>query len=48
MIADGVNAELDELRKLAYSGKDYLLQIQKREAEATGITSLKIAFNKVF
>ena len=48
VIADGVNAELDELRKIAFSGKDYLLQIQQREAEATGIQSLKIGFNNVF
>ena len=48
VIADGVNAELDELRQIAYSGKDYLLQIQQREAEATGIQSLKIGFNNVF
>lgn len=47
-IAQGVNAELDELRQIAYSGKDYLLQIQQREAEATGIQSLKIGFNNVF
>ena len=48
VIADGVNAELDELRKIAYSGKDYLLQIQQRESELTGIPSLKIAYNNVF
>ena len=48
VIADGVNAELDELRQMAYSGKDYLLKIQQREIEATGITSLKIGFNNVF
>ena len=48
VIADGVNAELDELRQIAYSGKDYLLKIQQREAEATGIQSLKIGFNNVF
>ncbi len=48
VIANGVNAELDELRQIAYSGKDYLLQIQQREAEATGIQSLKIGFNNVF
>jgi DNA mismatch repair protein MutS len=47
-IAEGVNAELDELRKIAFSGKDYLLQIQKRESERTGIPSLKVAFNNVF
>jgi len=44
----GVNAELDELRAIAFSGKDYLLQVQKREIERTGIGSLKISFNKVF
>ena len=48
VIASGVNEELDELRKIAYSGKDYLLQIQQREAEKTGIPSLKIAYNNVF
>ncbi|NLV53522.1 MAG: DNA mismatch repair protein MutS [Bacteroidales bacterium] len=48
VIADGVSGELDELRQIAYSGKDYLLQIQQREAEATGIQSLKIGFNNVF
>lgn len=48
VIADGVNAELDELRKIAYSGKDYLMQIQQREIEKTGISSLKISYNNVF
>jgi DNA mismatch repair protein MutS len=48
VIADGVNAELDELRRIAFSGKDYLLQIQQREIELTGIPSLKIAYNNVF
>lgn len=48
VIAEGVDEELDELRRIAYSGKDYLLQIQRREIEATGITSLKIGFNNVF
>ena len=48
VIADGVNEELDELRRIAYSGKDYLLQIQQRESELTGIPSLKIAYNNVF
>ena len=48
VIAAGVSAELDELRQIAYSGKDYLLQIQQREAEATGIQSLKVAYNNVF
>nr|MCU0358796.1 DNA mismatch repair protein MutS [Cyclobacteriaceae bacterium] len=48
IIKDGINSELDELRSIAYSGKDYLLQIQKREVERTGIGSLKISYNKVF
>ncbi len=48
IIKEGVNAELDELRAIAFSGKDYLLQIQKREVERTGINSLKISYNKVF
>jgi DNA mismatch repair protein MutS len=48
VIADGVNPELDELRRIAFSGKDYLLQIQQREIELTGIPSLKIAYNNVF
>ncbi len=48
ILKEGVNEELDELRKIAYSGKDVLLQIQQRESEKTGITSLKIAYNKVF
>ena len=48
VMADGVNAELDELRRIAYSGKDYLLQIQEREAQLTGIQSLKIGYNNVF
>lgn len=48
VIAEGVSEELDELRRIAFSGKDYLLQIQQREAEATGIQSLKIGFNNVF
>ena len=48
IIAKGVNAELDDLRAIAYSGKDYLLKIQQREIEQTGILSLKIAFNNVF
>lgn len=48
VMANGVNADLDELRKIAYSGKDYLLQIQQREVERTGIGSLKVAFNNVF
>ena len=48
VIRDGVNDELDELRRIAYSGKDYLLQIQEREAQQTGISSLKIGYNNVF
>lgn len=48
VIADGVSEELDELRKISFSGKDYLLQMQVRESERTGISSLKIAFNNVF
>ena len=48
VIATGVNAELDELRQIAYSGKDFLLKIQQRESEQTGIPSLKIAYNSVF
>ncbi len=48
VIADGVNAELDELRSMAGSGKDYLMGLQQRESEATGIPSLKIGFNNVF
>ena len=48
VIRRGVNDELDELRHIAYSGKDYLLQIQEREAQQTGIQSLKIGYNNVF
>ncbi|GHV56066.1 DNA mismatch repair protein MutS [Bacteroidia bacterium] len=48
VIAKGINAELDELRQIAYSGKDYLLQIQQRESERTGIPSLKVSYNGVF
>ncbi len=48
MIKSGIDAELDKLHQLAFSGKDYLIQIQNREIERTGITSLKIAYNKVF
>ncbi|MBQ0049558.1 MAG: DNA mismatch repair protein MutS [Bacteroidales bacterium] len=48
VIANGVCEQLDELRQIAYSGKDYLLQIQQREAEKTGISSLKIGYNNVF
>jgi DNA mismatch repair protein MutS len=48
VMAEGVNAELDELRNISRHGKDYLLNIQRQEAERTGITSLKVAFNNVF
>ena len=48
VIAEGINEELDRLRKIAFGGKGYLMEMQKREAEATGIPSLKIAFNNVF
>ena len=48
VIAQGVDAELDELRAISSGGKDYLLQMQQREAELTGIPSLKIAYNNVF
>lgn len=48
VIADGVDAELDELRSLSSGGKDYLVQIQQRESERTGIPNLKISFNNVF
>ncbi|MDR2621883.1 MAG: DNA mismatch repair protein MutS [Dysgonamonadaceae bacterium] len=48
IIAKGVNDELDQLREIAYSGKDYLLQIQQRESEETGIPSLKVSYNNVF
>ena len=48
VIAGGVNEELDELRKIARHGKDYLLEVQQREIERTGISSLKIGFNNVF
>ena len=48
VIADGISQELDELRRIAYSGKDYLLQMQQRESERTEIPSLKIAYNNVF
>jgi DNA mismatch repair protein MutS len=47
-IGAGVNAELDDLRNITQNGKNYLLEIQKRETELTGISSLKIAFNNVF
>lgn len=48
VIKDGVDTELDELREIAFKGKDYLLKIQAREIEATGISSLKIGYNNVF
>lgn len=48
VITEGVNTELDDLRRISYSGKDFLLQIQQRESESTGIPSLKVAFNNVF
>jgi len=48
VISKGIHTELDELREIAFNGKDYLLQIQMREVERTGITSLKVAFNNVF
>ncbi|HET6991043.1 MAG TPA: DNA mismatch repair protein MutS, partial [Bacteroidia bacterium] len=48
VMADGVDIELDELRQLAFSGKDYLLKLQQRESEITKIPSLKVAFNNVF
>lgn len=48
VIRNGVNSQLDELREISFSGKDYLLQIQKRESERTDIPSLKVAYNNVF
>ncbi len=48
MIKSGVDAELDELHSIAFKGKDYLLKVQNREIQVTGISSLKVAFNKVF
>ncbi len=48
VIAQGINEELDDLRKIASGGKDYLIQLQQKEALATGISSLKISFNNVF
>lgn len=48
VIADGVNEELDRLREISHNGKDYLIKIQQREIEATGISSLKVAYNNVF
>jgi DNA mismatch repair protein MutS len=47
-IAEGISVELDELRTILYSGKDYLAELQNRESERTGITSLKVSFNNVF
>jgi DNA mismatch repair protein MutS len=47
-IAEGVSSELDELRRILYSGKDYLIDLQTRESERTGISSLKVSFNNVF
>jgi len=48
VIAEGVDAELDDLRAISHSGKDYLLKIQQREVERTGISSLKVGYNNVF
>jgi DNA mismatch repair protein MutS len=48
MIKEGIDQELDDLRKIAFAGKDYLVQIQQREVQRTGISSLKIAYNRVF
>ena len=48
VIAKGVNEELDQLREIAFSGKDYLMQVQQRESERTGIPSLKVSYNNVF
>ena len=48
VMASGINSELDELREISQNGKGYLLKLQEREAQATGITSLKVAFNNVF
>ncbi len=48
VIADGVDEELDRLRKIAFGGKEYLVEIQRREVESTGIPSLKVSFNNVF
>ncbi len=47
-ISDGINHELDELREIAFHGKDYLKKLQRRESERTGIASLKVAYNNVF
>lgn len=48
VLAEGVSKELDELREILYSGKDYLVKLQRREIERTGISSLKVGFNNVF
>ncbi|UOQ74928.1 DNA mismatch repair protein MutS [Hymenobacter cellulosilyticus] len=48
VLNEGIDAELDELRSIAFSGKDYLFQLQQREIQNTGISSLKVAYNKVF
>jgi len=48
IIKEGVDKELDELRSIAFAGKDYLIQVQRREVERTGISSLKVSYNKVF
>lgn len=48
VIADGYNAELDELRSISRNGRDYLLKIQEQETEKTGISSLKVGYNNVF
>ena len=48
VIASGISEELDDLRKILYSGKDYLVDLQNRESERTGISSLKVSFNNVF
>lgn len=48
VIAAGINQELDDLRSIAFSGKDYLIKLQQRESAATGISSLKISYNNVF
>ncbi|MBM3403482.1 MAG: DNA mismatch repair protein MutS [Bacteroidetes bacterium] len=48
VIREGLNQELDDLRRMAFSGKDYLVQVQQREIERTGITSLKIGYNNIF
>ncbi len=48
VIQNGIHTELDNLRTIAHSGKEYLLRIQQTESDATGIPSLKVAFNNVF